>query len=356
MCYNYNNEVYKLNNREKIVLNLIRDDAMSFYSLFKHLESRKDMETYIVALTPILGLYVDGAVKWLKSNNELKSIVPKMNSDCKIFYEKLRQNTKFYGDDIIDIDKELRGQFNQANDYFSRSINIFNKVIDIHDNYGVAFLIKNYTKIPIANTIDFASLLPNFTFDLEYPKKHCLHLKYLGRLIYNVLGKNLMFGKNPKTIDKNIKFIDKYYGFVRRCNFSLDYNENFILFNLICNINFILYGLNQLIIENVPIKLRATYLLYYYLCSINSEINDYFNTSFNIDDRYSDSKVRNALAHYGLYQALGDDIIEDDLFGGLTNKYFNLNWIELLKELNVILLDYRDQILFYLEKNNIQIV
>ena len=97
-------------------------------------------------------------------------------------------------------------------------------------------------------------------------------------------------------------------------------------------------------------------MLYYYLCSINSEINDYFNTSFNIDNRYSDSKVRNALAHYGLYQALGDDIIEDDLIGGLTNKYFNLNWINLLKELNNILLDYRDQILFYLEKNNIQIV
>ena len=50
-----------------------------------------------------------------------------MNSECKIFYEKLRQNTKFYGEDIVDIEKELRGQFNQADDYFSQSINIFNK-------------------------------------------------------------------------------------------------------------------------------------------------------------------------------------------------------------------------------------
>lgn len=356
MCYNYNNEVYKLNLREKIVLNLIRDDAMSIYSLIKHIGSRKDMDTYIVALTPILGLYIGGAVKWLKSNNGLKNIVPKMNSECKSFYETLRQNTKFYGEDIVDIDKELRGQFNQADDYFSQSINVFNKVLYIHDNYGVTFLIKDKTKIPIANTIDFASLLPNFTFDLDYAKNRKEYFLYVGRLICNILGRDQMIRENMYKLDTKLKFINKDYGFFNRSSFSQKYNQNFIFFNLICNINFILYGLNKLIIEDVPIKLRATYLLYYYLCSINSEINDYFNTSFNIDDRYSDSKVRNALAHYGLYNALGDDIIEDDLFGGLTNKYFNLNWIDLLKELNVILLDYRDQILFYLEKNKIQII
>ncbi|WP_019214234.1 hypothetical protein [Fenollaria massiliensis] len=356
MWYNYDYEVYKLNIREKIVLNLIIDDALSIYSLFKHIESRKDMDTYIVALTPILGLYVEGAVKWLKSNKELKDTVPKMNPECKIFYETLRKNTKFYGEDIIDIDKELRGQFNQADDYFSQSINIFNKVFYLHDNYGVTFLIKDKIKIPMANTIDFASLLPDFTFDLEYAIKLKDYLFYAGSLISKILGKDLMIDKNLYKIDMKIKFVNKDYGFFMRSSFSQKYNQNFILFNLICNINFILYGLNQLIIEDAPIKLRATYLLYYYLCSINSEINDYFNTSFNIDDRYSDSKVRNALAHYGLYQALGDDIIEDDLFGGLTNKYFNLNWINLLKELNNILLDYRDKILFYLEKNNIQIV
>ena len=356
MCYNYNNEVYKLNNREKIVLNLIRDDALSIYSLFKHIESRKDMANYTVALTPILGLYIEGAAKWLKSNSELKNIVPKMNSECKIFYEKLRQNTKFYGEDIVDIEKELRGQFNQADDYFSQSINIFNKAIDIHDNYGVTFLAQNNTKIPIANTIDFANLLPDFTFDLEYAIKLKDYLFYAGSFISKILGKDLMIEKNLYKIDKKIKFVNKDYGFFMRSRIKKKYNQNFILFNLICNINFILYGLNQLIIEDVPIKLRATYLLYYYLCSINSEINDYFNTSFKIDNRYSDRTVRNALAHYGLYQALGDDIIEDDLFGGLTNKYFNLNWINLLKELNNILLDYRDKILFYLEKNNIQIV
>lgn len=314
------------------------------------------MDTYIVALTPILGLYVDGAVKWLKINNELKNIVPIMNSECKNFYETLRQNTKFYGEDILDIDKELRERFNQADVYFSQPINVFNKVLDIHDNYGVTFLIRDNIKIPIANTIDFASLLPDFTFDLEYAKNRKEYFLYVGRLICNILGRDQMIRENMYKLDTKLKFINKDYGFFNRSSFSQKYNQKFIFFNLICNINFILYGLNKLIIEDVPIKLRATYLLYYYLCSINSEINDYFNTSFNIDDRYSDSKVRNALAHYGLYQALGDDIIEDDLFGGLTNKYFNLNWINLLKELNNILLDYRDKILFYLEKNNIQIV
>lgn len=195
MCYNYNNEVYKLNIREKIVLNLIRDDALSIYSLFKHIESRKDMANYTVALTPILGLYIEGAAKWLKNNSELKNIVPKMNSECKIFYEKLRQNTKFYGEDIVDIEKELRGQFNQADDYFSQSINIFNKVIDIHDNYGVTFLVKNNTKIPIGNTIDFANLLPDFTFDLGYAIKLKDYLFYAGSLISKILGKDLMIEK-----------------------------------------------------------------------------------------------------------------------------------------------------------------
>ncbi len=342
--------------REKTVSRLIFYDYSSILFLMEHVKKRKDMGNYIFPFVSTFGLVIYESLKLIDKMGASEKIGFEQNDEFSKFYEKLRLNTKFYEKSLCDVNSCLKNKYDYMSNYFYNLVVKFLRPFGIHYRYGVTFLLKDGKEFPISNTINSAVILPGFSLSKEYNQYLLKNFVYAGEILAKILGEDIVKSKNLFTIDKDTKFKDIDYGYFRRCDFSLDYNENFILFNLICNINFILYGLNQLIIEDAPIKLRATYLLYYYLCSINSEINDYFNTSFNIDDRYSDSKVRNALAHYGLYQALGDDIIEDDLFGGLTNKYFNLNWINLLKELNNILLDYRDKILFYLEKNNIQIV
>lgn len=341
---------------EKTVIRLIFYDYSSILFLMEHVKKRKDMGNYIFPFVSTFGLVIYESLKIIDKLGASEKIGLEQNDEFSKFYEKLRLNTKFYEKSLCDVNSCLKNKYDYMSNYFYNHVVKFLRPFGIHYRYGVTFLLKDGKEFPISNTINSAVMLPDFSLDDNYIQYLVKNFEFAGKILAKILVEDIVKSKNLFTTDKDTKFKDIDYGYFRKSNFSINYNENFILFNLICNINFIFYGLNQLIIEDVPIKLRATYLLYYYLCSINSEINDYFNTSFNIDNRYSDSKVRNALAHYGLYQALGDDIIEDDLFGGLTNKYFNLNWTDLLKELNVILLDYRDQILFYLEKNKIQII
>ena len=342
--------------REKTVSRLIFYDYSSILFLMERVKKRKDMGNYIFPFVSTFGLVIYESLKLIDKMGASEKIGFEQNEEFSKFYEKLRLNTKFYEKSLCDVNSCLKNKYDYMSNYFYNLVVKFLRPFGIHYRYGVTFLLKDGKEIPVSNTINSAVMLPNFSLDDNYIQYLVKNFKYAGELLATLLGEDIVKSKNLLTIDKDTKFRDKDYGYFRKSNFSINYNENFILFNLICNINFILYGLNKLILEDIPIKLRATYILYYYLCSINSAINNYFNSTFNIDNRYSDRIVRNALAHYGLYNALGDDIIEDDLFGGLTNKYFNLNWIELLKELNVILLDYRDQILFYLEKNKIQII
>lgn len=53
-----------------------------------------------------------------------------------------------------------------------------------------------------------------------------------------------------------------------------------------------------------------------------------------------DRNFRNCLAHYGLGQYLSEsDLIDDDVLKGLTNKAFNMNYSNAIKENALYLLD-----------------
>lgn len=69
--------------------------------------------------------------------------------------------------------------------------------------------------------------------------------------------------------------------------------------------------------EEIPTKLRFSYILYYYLCDILPQVNSMHKTNFCLDTRYQFGEFRNAMAHYklGVYLKTDEVIISDLMFG-----------------------------------------
>ena len=60
------------------------------------------------------------------------------------------------------------------------------------------------------------------------------------------------------------------------------------------------------------------------------QINKYFNTQFYINSKWLEpkNKFRNCMAHYGIGVVLSQqEVIETDLFEGLTQKIFDEEWV-----------------------------
>ena len=98
-------------------------------------------------------------------------------------------------------------------------------------------------------------------------------------------------------------------------------------------------------VEDIPQKFKFAYLQYYYLCNFIKELNAANGTNFHINDSLKDRAFRNCLAHYGLGQYLSEsDLINDDILKGLTNKAFNLNYIDAKNKLYFYLTELTNQI------------
>ena len=66
------------------------------------------------------------------------------------------------------------------------------------------------------------------------------------------------------------------------------------------------------------------------MLDILDEINDTFFTNFHMNDQWQNQDFRNCMAHYGLGQILKpEDIIIDDLMGGLTQKIFGMDYMQI---------------------------
>lgn len=105
------------------------------------------------------------------------------------------------------------------------------------------------------------------------------------------------------------------------------FSYKFVLFSLLCQLNFLIYGVNNLLVENPPTKLRFSYIMYYYLCNVLPEVNATHDTNFELNRRYQSREFRNAMAHYklGAYLKPSELIFDDSMFG-MTQKGFGLDY------------------------------
>lgn len=106
------------------------------------------------------------------------------------------------------------------------------------------------------------------------------------------------------------------------------FSDKFVLFSILCQINFIVYCIDSWVREEISTKTRFAYLLYYSLLYIIPQINSKLKANLVIDTKWESWQFRNTMAHYKLGVALKKDelLFEDKLFG-LTQKYFKSDYL-----------------------------
>ena len=141
--------------------------------------------------------------------------------------------------------------------------------------------------------------------------------------------KDVLRAVNEYTVNDSIKFDTKDYGGFQKSPIGNKFSDKFVLFSILCQINFLIYGVERWIKEETPTKLRFMYLLYYSLLELLPQINQKLNTAFKMDCSWESRDFRNSMAHYKLGVALKkEELVLDDLLFGLTIKYFGVSYVD----------------------------
>ena len=324
-----------LNAVQKAAYELIQADARFLYTLTVIQRNAKNISSnYIMMSQPYIGLFTDGAEQWCQ---KLGLGAPQFTDTEKTYYTALRQSHKLYEMSYSDYLSALMEKFKASDDYFYKNRRLREKLLGYY-NVGTDLCNGHFC----GNTILCALYTPVDT----------LNDKEIGpwiRDISVVSGKLAGFfdcqGFSPYNYDDNILVKYEDYHFYKNCPLKIKTELGFLLFSILCSVNYAIEFIEQYFVEEIPQKFKFAYLQYYYLCDFIKDLNAANGTTFYINDSMKDRSFRNCLAHYGLGQYLAkSDLIDDDILKGLTNKAFNMTYS-----------DAKDKLYFYLTELTNQI-
>lgn len=308
-----------LSKTEQVTLGLIQSDLQFLYTVCQN--KLVSGSSYFVALLPYVGMIIDGCETWSKKVNKLKPHSLKFSKEEQNYYSELRNSIKLWETSFEDLNILLKKKYSESDIYFSNCCKPTAKFLKLYDIFGAYLIDGNFCD----NTILDMLFVPGFDYnsiDGEYIKR-----------MSTFSGKTIAFGIDKKPslkIDNSIIFNNKDYGGFVKSPVGNNFSGKFVLFSILCSINFIIYGIDKYIVPEIPAKLRFAYIQYYYLMEQIPQINKYFNTQFYINSKWLEpkNKFRNCMAHYGIGVVLSQqEVIETDLFGGLTQKIFDEEWV-----------------------------
>ncbi len=324
-----------LNPVQKAAYELIQADARFLYTLTVIQRNANNISSnYIMMSQPYIGLFTDGAEQWCQ---KLGLGAPQFTDTEKTYYTALRQGHKLYEMPYSEYLSALMTKFKASDDYFYKIRSLREKLFGYY-NVGTDLCNGHFC----GNTILCALYTPVDT----------LNDKEIGpwiRDISVVSGKLASFfdcqNFLPYNYDDNILVKYEDYHFYKNCPLKTKTDLSFLLFSILCSVNYAIEFIDQYFIEEIPQKFKFAYLQYYYLCDFIKELNAANGTTFYINDSMKDRSFRNCLAHYGLGQYLSEsDLIDDDVLKGLTNKAFNMNYSDTKNKLYFYLTELTNQI------------
>lgn len=330
-----------LSKTEQVTLGLIQSDLQFLYTVYQN--KLVSGSSYFVALLPYMGMIIDGCETWSNKVDKLKLHSLKFSKEEQYYYSELRNSIKLWETSFEDLNVLLKKKYNESDIYFSNCCNSIAKDLKLYDIFGTYLINGRYCD----NTILDMLFVPNFDYsgiDGEYIKRM---FTFSGKII-------TLFGMNKEPMlktDDSILFDNKDYGGFVKSPIGNNFSEKFVLFSVLCSINFIIYGIDKYILPESTTKLRFAYIQYYYLMEQIPKINKHFNTQFYMNSKWLDpkNKFRNCMAHYGIGVVLSQqEVIETDLFGGLTQKVFGEEWISIKNSIINELRKLSEQISNYL--------
>lgn len=327
--------VKMLNDVQKAAYELIQADARFFYTLtFINKDVRNISSNYIMMSQPYIGLFADGAEQWCR---KVGLSAPKFTDAEKEYYTKLRQSHKLYEMPYSNYLLALMEKFEISEKHFYRIRSLLEKLFG-YSNVGI----DKCNGYFCGNTILCALYTPA---DILGDNNIELWIRNISVVVGKIAGFFDCQEFPPYNYDDSILVQCKDYHFYNNCPLRVKSDLAFLLFSIVCSVNYVIKFIEHYFTEEIPQKFKFAYLQYYYLCDFIKELNIANGTSFYINDSLKDRSFRNCLAHYGLGQYLSEDeLIKDDILKGLTNKAFGMNYS-----------DAKDRLYFYLTELTNQI-
>ncbi len=328
------------NKQQKATVSLIKNDLRFIYTILKNKEIIKS--NFFCMLFPFIGTIIDGAEDWIEAFNnshKVKLDVPIFLEEERYFYEVLRSSIKMWDKSYCEVRQLLSDKYIESDKYFSNLCKPIAKTLKLYDIYGVDIANNKYC----GNTILCSCYTPYYRFGQENGEQ-IKRLAVIGGKYISIFE-----ATNAYTVDTTMKFSFIDYGELKKSPVGNQFSDRFVLFSLLCQINFMLICIDGFVLEECPTKLRFAYLQYYYMSQMLDELNKKLGTRFTIDDKYVSKPFRNAMAHYKIGVSLKpDEIIEKDLFFGLTQKYFGCDYFYLKKGIYSELQLFANQITDYI--------
>jgi len=315
---------------EEITLALIKEDMRFMISVLDYCRENHNY-SYLLSLLPYLGLIVDQSKKWGDKVFKDDKSVPKMNSEEKEYYELMREKIKLWETTPMELDNYLNQKFKESKNYFISSSSKIGQKLRLIDIYGISVIKSENFSLPISNTILLSTFIPGFEYS-SIDSKYIINMTtYAGELAGYYLEDEIKINSsiNMYRLKTSWKIEDYDFGSFIKGPF-LNYSSDFVLFSLLNECLKVLYGVNRISNQRAPIKLRISYILYYYLCDNLDSMNEYFNLNLSINPSWKNKDLRNSMAHYSLGKILRNDTNKSDAFGGVTNKLLGISWNELL--------------------------
>lgn len=308
-----------LNTLQKISIELIRNDLRYIFTAVQNLSQIGG--NYFVALFPYIGLITDGAEDWLKAfNNSSKQKIsaPLFDQEQQVFFEKMRESIKLWDNAYDTVFSIFEKKYIESELYFSSVCKPIAKALHLYDIFGAYIANKKFC----GNTILCSYYVPFFELRENDGK-------LIGKMT-EISGKYTALFSATSSYKTNPMFSfdgDRDYGGFVKSPVGNYFSDKFVLFSILCQINFIIECVDGFIDEEISTKLRFSYLLYFYLLKIIPQINEKLNSNFSVNRKWFSEKFRNAMAHYKMGIALKENEINyGDLFFGLTQKYLNTDY------------------------------
>ena len=324
-----------MNKVQKTAYELMQADARFLYALTDISKNAQNINSnYICMCLPYIGLFAEGTEQWCK---KVGLNTPWFNSTEKTFYTQLRQGHKLFEKNYPDYTTLLFEKLTESENYFYSIRRLREKILGYY-NVGIDLCNDEFC----GNTILCSMYIPINTLGNKDIGPWIRDISIVaGKLAANLGCKEFpMYKYNDNLI---VKYKD--YHFYKNSPLKKNDNFGFLLFAILCSINYVIEFIENYFIEEIPQKYKFAYLQYYYFCDFIKELNAYKNTTFYIDSCLCDRSFRNCLAHYGLGQYVSEtEIISGDILKGLTNKAFGKDYLTAKAELYEILRSLAKQI------------
>ena len=323
------------NPQQLVAIKLMQNDLRFLYTVV--MNHKNIHSNYIVSAMPYIGVIIDGVEDWVKvynNSHKIKINIPTFTDEEKVFYEELRSSIKIWNSTYDEVYKRLEKLYRESDDYFSSVCKPVAKILELYDIFGVDIVDGQYC----GNTILGSFFVPGILFG-DPNGEHRKQMFAIGGRYTSLFGVI-----EPYEIKRSMRFSYADYGGFVKSPVGNAFSDKFVLFSILCQVNFILKCVDEYLSDETTTKLRFAYLLYYYVIKLLPEINERLLTNFYMNGKWVCDPFRNAMAHYKIGVALKEsEIIFDDPFYGLTQKFFGCDYVTVKNAIigNLLALSYQ---------------